>query len=92
MAETAVFTVTASENPGRVMDVRYTPSESGSDFLAAATEVTTTTPSPLDFNNADLTDTISIPIQDDSNIENTAMITVTPRRTRSWCKKGIYIR
>ena len=59
------------------MDVRFTPSESGSDFLSAATEVTTTTPSPLDFNNADLTDTISIPIQNDNNAENTDTITVT---------------
>ena len=73
----AVFTITASVDPGRTMDVRYTPSESGGDFLAADVEGVTVTASSLNFSNSSLSDTISIPIEDDITFENTSTIAVT---------------
>ena len=74
---TAVFTISASSDPGRTMDVRYTPSESGGDFLAADIEDVTVTASSLNFANSTLSNTISIPIEDDTVFENTSTITVT---------------
>ena len=72
----AVFTITASVNPERTMDVRYTPSESGGDFLASDVEDVTTF-ATLDFTGTSLSDTISIPIEDDAVLEDISTITVT---------------
>ena len=72
----AVFTITANVNPERTIDVRYTPSESGGDFLASDVENVTTS-ATLDFTGTSLSDTISIPIEDDFVFENISTITVT---------------
>ena len=74
---TAEFTITATADPGRTMDVRYTPSESGGDFLASNVEDVTVTASSLNFSNSSLSDSISIPIEDDNVFEKTDTITVT---------------
>ena len=76
-SDSAVFTITANSDPERIMDVYYTPSESGSDFLAADIDGVTQIASSLDFTGDDQTATITIPIEDDAVYENTAEITVT---------------
>ena len=82
----AVFTITANQVPGRKIDVNYTLSESGGDFLASDVEGVTQI-STLEFTRAvqipgvapdpTATATISIPLEDDNVFETPGSITVT---------------
>ena len=82
----AVFTITASQEPNRMIAVNYTLSESGGDFLASDVEGVTQV-STLEFIGAvqipgadpdpTATATISILLEDDDVFETPGSITVT---------------
>ena len=82
----AVFTITANQTPDRMIDVYYTLSESGGDFLTSDLENDTQI-STLEFIGAvqipgadpdpTATATISIPLEDDDVFDTPGSITVT---------------